>query len=284
MKKSILITGASTGIGRETAIYLAKNGYLVYAGVRSEKDVQNIKNEGITNLKPLILDVTNANDIQKAKDLLQNECGTEGLFALINNAGINYVAPFELANEQTVRNLMEVNFFGMMNLTRELLPLLQTFGQKGNQTSKVINIGSIGGKIGLPWEFSYHASKFAVLGMSQALRFELEALGIKVSCVMPGGVKTPFFAKSGEETNKSKKILTGANAPYYERNMSKMWDAARQFEQFATPPIKVAQAIKNLMEKRNPPLRKIVGIDAKIISFLLWLGWENLLKSQFVGK
>jgi short-subunit dehydrogenase len=284
MNQIILITGASTGIGRSTALYLAQEGYRVFAGVRNAQDAQSLKNEGIKTLEPIILDVTKPTDIEQVTDFLEKECSQSGLFALINNAGINYVAPFEVADEQKVRNLMEVNFFGLMNLTRRLIPLLQKFGQSQNQTAKVLNIGSIGGKIGLPWQFSYHASKFAVLSLSQSLRFELEALKIKVSCVMPGGIRTPFFTKSGEEAQNTKNNLSGSNSAYYIRNMTKMWDAAQRFERFATPPLQVAKVLNRLLKKQNPPLRKVIGMDAKIINWLVWLGWENLLKSQFVGK
>lgn len=262
---------------------MAKRGYTVFAGVRNERDAQDLRNENIATLSPILLDVSKQTDIERTVSVLQQACSTAGLMALINNAGINYVAPFELADEQKVRYLMEVNFFGMMNLTRALVPLLQTYAQTSQKTAKVVNVGSIGSKIGLPWEFSYHASKFAVLGMSQALRFELDALGIRVCCVMPGGIRTPFFAKSGTETQQTKQTLIGPNAAYYERNMSKMWDAALQFERFATPPETVAQAIQRLVEKRNPPLRKVIGIDAKLINFLVWARWENVLKSQFVS-
>ncbi len=281
MTKTILITGASTGIGRTTALELAKEGYQVFAGIRNDADAQSLRAENLVNLQPIRLDVSQPDQIAQSVETLKKSCGNAGLAALINNAGINYITPFELADEARVRQLMEVNFFGMMNLTRALLPLLQAYTQTGD-TAKVINIGSIGSKIGLPWEFSYHASKFAVLGMSQALRFELDALGIRVCCVMPGGIRTPFFAKSGEETQQSKKTLTGPNADYYARNMSKMWDAAMQFERFATPPIKVAQSVRRLIERRNPPLRTVIGLDAKLINFLVWAGWENVLKSQFV--
>ena len=282
MEKNVLITGASTGIGRSTAVEMVKNGFTVYAGVRNEKDFQAIENEGIVNLKPIVLDVSKSADIQTVTAFLSKEIAQDGLCALINNAGINYIAPFELFDEIEVRKLMEVNVFGMMNLSKAMIPLLQTYVEKSNQTAKIINIGSIGSKIGLPWEFSYHTSKFAVLGMSQSMYYELDALKIKVSCVMPGGIRTPFFAKSGQSSDTAKKALSGSNSAYYERNMTKMWDAAVQFERFATEPIKVAKTIQTLIEKRNPPLKKVVGVDAKIINFLVWLGWENILKSQFV--
>jgi NAD(P)-dependent dehydrogenase (short-subunit alcohol dehydrogenase family) len=284
MSRNIIITGASTGIGRTTAVALAKAGYTVFAGVRSQQDVQNLNNEQIATLRPIILDVTREADIMQTVEMLTEACGSDGLAALINNAGINYIMPFELSDVQKVRQLMEVNFFGMMILSQQLIPLLQQYGKKDPKGAKIINVGSIGSAIGIPWEFSYHASKFAVLGMSQSLRFELEPLNIKVACVMPGGVKTPFFKKSGEETVAAKAQIMGENADYYRKNVSLMWDNALNFERFATAPEVVAKRIQRTIERNTPPLKVIIGLDAKIIHFLVRMGWTGLLKGQFVKK
>jgi NAD(P)-dependent dehydrogenase (short-subunit alcohol dehydrogenase family) len=279
----ILLTGASTGIGNATAQHLAKQGYTVFAGIRNQKDADILRGYNLPNLQPIQLNVTKREDIETAFQYIEKTVGSAGLKAVINNAGINYIAPFELSDETKVRQLMEVNVFGLINVSQRFLPLLQFYGQKNKQnTAKIINIGSVGSTIGIPWEFSYHASKFAVLGLTESLRFELEALGIVVTCVLPGGIRTPFFAKSGENTEAVKKTLTGANAEYYANNMSKMWDAALQFERFATPPEKVALKIEKAIKTRKPPLKILVGMDARIIYFLTKMGWQGLLKSQFI--
>jgi NAD(P)-dependent dehydrogenase (short-subunit alcohol dehydrogenase family) len=265
----ILLTGASTGIGNATAQHLAKQGYTVFAGIRNEKDAAILRGYSLPNLQPIQLDITKKEDIETAFKHIEKTVGSTGLAAVINNAGINYIAPFELSDEAKVRHLMEVNFFGLMNVSQRFLPLLQQFGKQNKVNSaKLINIGSVGSTIGIPWEFSYHASKFAVLGLTESLRFELEALDIVATCILPGGIRTPFFTKSGENTEASKKALTGANADYYANNMSKMWDAAQQFERFATPPEKVAAKIENAIKSRKPPLKILVGLDARIIYFL----------------
>ncbi len=284
MQKNILITGASTGIGKTTAVEFAKNGYIVYAGVRNDKDALDLKNLNLANLIPIKIDVTNANDIATTVNYLSDVCKMEGLCALVNNAGVNYIAPFELSEDTKIRQLLEVNLFGMINLTRALIPLLQKFHQTQNQTAKIINIGSIGSKIGLPWEFSYHVSKFAVLGFSQSLRFELEHLGIKVCCVMPGSIQTLIFDKTIADIAKSQNNLSGANSDYYKRNLTNFDAAAERFKNYATKPEKVAEKIIKLVNTENPPLKKLVGLDAKIINALVWLGIENLMKGQFVTK
>lgn len=278
----ILLTGASTGIGRATARQLAREGYQVLAGVRSERDAQALRDENIPGLEPIILDVTKPEQIEQAYRIVSERVGERGLRALVNNAGINYVAPFELSDEAKVRNLMEVNVFGLLNLTRRMLPLLQTYARQSGDTAKVVNLGSIGSAIGIPWEHSYHAAKFAVLGLSQSLRFELEPLGIQVSCVMPGGIKTEFMNKSTENSTSALEALTGPNQEYYTRNLTAYGKVAAQVERMGSKPEKVADVIAKVIRTRRPKLKYLVGPDARLINSLVWLGIPGLLKSQFI--
>lgn len=283
MANYILLTGASTGIGNATAQHLAQKGYTVFAGIRNEKDAAALRALGLSNLIPIQLDVTKAEDIESAFQTIEKAVGQAGLFAVVNNAGINYIAPFELSDEARVRQLMEVNFFGAMKVSQRFLPLLQQYHQQNKaNTAKIINIGSVGSTIGIPWEFSYHASKFALLGMTESLRFELEDLGIVAACVLPGGIRTPFFSKSNDDTQSAKAALSGPNSNYYANNMSKMWDAATRFERFATAPEKVAIRIEKAIASRRPPLKMLVGFDARIIYTLTKLGWQGILKGQFI--
>lgn len=284
-KKNVLLTGASTGIGRATAIEFAKNGYTVFAGVRSDKDVDSLKGESISTLIPVKLDVTNAAQIEQVYNDLERICGADGLCALINNAGINYVAPFELSDENKIRGLMEVNVFGMINTTRKMLPLLQKYAQQNSDTgAKLINIGSIGGAIGLPWEFSYHVSKFAVLGFSASLRFELAPLGIKVTCIMPGGVKTPIFDKSIVEGKKSSLPDTHPNYEYYKKNLENLDNMAAQLAKNAMLPEKLAKKILKVAQSAHPPLKVIAGVDAKVMNVFVKMNLSNIITNQLVKK
>ena len=283
-KKFILLTGASTGIGRATALELAKNGYTVFAGVRNDRDAAAIKNENIETLLPIILDVIKAEHIEQAFKTLTLTCGDDGLCALINNAGINYVAPFELSDEAKERQLMDVNVFGMINTTRKMIPLLQKYVRHDTAGAKIINVGSIGGAIGLPWEFSYHVSKFAVLGLSHSLRFELAPLGIKVTCVMPGGVNTPIFDKSLSEGVKLLIPHDHQNHDYYRKNIDNFAAVAQKLSKNAMPPEKLARKILNLVNSTNPPLKLITGVDAKVLNFLAKYNLTNVLAGQLVKK
>jgi NAD(P)-dependent dehydrogenase (short-subunit alcohol dehydrogenase family) len=278
----ILLTGASTGIGKATALHLAKNGFTVFAGVRNAQDSAMLQAENLPTLHPIILDVTKAEDIAQTVQMLQETCGDEGLHALINNAGINYIAPFELSDEAKVRQVMEVNVFGMINMSREMLPLLQKNAKQSPKSAKIINIGSIGSAFGLPWEFSYHTSKFAVLGLSQSLRFELEALNIKVVCIMPGGIKTEIFTKSGKTAETSVAEMKGENAAYYTRNLKNMIASVKRYDSLALAPERVALKIEKAIRAQNPRLKILVGLDAKLIHSLVWLGLTSLLKRVFV--
>lgn len=280
--KTVFITGAGGGIGYATAVYLAQQGFKVIAGVRNPADVAKLQQLTLENLYPVELDVTNPTQVANAISLVNQQCATTGLAALINNAGINYMAPFEFYDEQKVRQLMEVNVFSLMSITRSLLPLLQKYYQQTGHTSKVINLGSIGSIIGLPWEFSYHVAKFAVWGFSQSLRFELEALGIDVTCVMPGGIKTQIFDKTNQSANNAAQTLTGANVAYYHKNLENMKTNATNFYKNATEPLVVAKKLTKLINKRRSPEKLLIGLDAKIIYELCWLGLRNVLKSQFV--
>jgi short-subunit dehydrogenase len=283
-QQNILITGASSGIGKETAMALARSGYTVFAGVRSEKDAQDLAKEGLNNLKPLILDVTKSEQIDTAFEFLKTACGSDGLMGLINNAGINYMSPFEISDETKERQLMEVNVFGLINLTKKMLPLLQNYVEKGRSTAKIVNIGSIGSVLGIPWQYSYHVSKFAVWGLSQSLRYELAPLSIKVSCVMPGGVKTPFFQKAEQSGQFSSTQINGKNGAYYLKNLNNMEKNAKQFEGFATHPSVLAAKIGKIIASKNPPAKILIGVDAKIINFMMWLGLGSLFTGQFVKK
>ncbi|MDX1909040.1 MAG: SDR family oxidoreductase [Bacteroidia bacterium] len=272
----ILITGASSGLGYATAVHLAGNGYTVLAGVRAEQDVTALNGLHIPGLRPVILDVTRPEDISRAITLTDEVCGPAGLFALINNAGINYVAPFELSEDAQVRKVLEVNLFGVISLTRALLPALLRYGKAHKTGARILNIGSIGSAIGLPWEFSYHASKFAVLGMSQSLRFELAPLNVHVTCIMPGGVKTRIFEKSRVSGEASTSALTGENAAYYTRNLSLMEANTHMAEQWATSAAQAARVISRTLRRQRPGLKVLIGPDARMIYSLVWLGLSGI--------
>lgn len=281
-RKYVLVTGTSTGLGNALAHLLAKQNYQVLAAVRTENDKQQfLKTE---NIIPVILDVTIPAQIDKVFDIVKNLPGSNGLYALINNAGINYVSAFELADEQQERALFEVNLFGAMALTRKMLPLLHQYVSTENSRAGIINIASIGAIFGLPWESSYHASKFALLGWSQSLRYELEGLNISVSCFLPGGMKTQIFQKSVGGSSHSRQDQNNLHYAYYRKNQQHMNQVMAGFEKASAPAHKAAGSIARLLGKKTMPAQKYFGKDAQFLRFATWIGLTGLLKNRFIKK
>jgi NAD(P)-dependent dehydrogenase (short-subunit alcohol dehydrogenase family) len=250
--QSVLITGASTGIGHATALHLNHLGYEVYATIRRPADAANLP----APIRPIILDLHDAATIAALPRQLPPT-----LYALINNAGHNYISPFEHSTDPASRALMETNFFGLATLTRTLLPHLRAWHlAHPGQTARLVNISSIGGLIGIPWEPFYHASKFAVVGLTESLRHELWREGIRASVVCPGGIRTPFIPKTVDALS-----AVQTDNPRYLSSLARFRDLAAQATRFGSPPLAVAEAIASLLSSHNPPFRRLVGPDAHLM-------------------
>ncbi|MBC8044662.1 MAG: SDR family NAD(P)-dependent oxidoreductase [Rhizobacter sp.] len=286
MTQSILITGASTGIGKAAALLLDKSGYRVFAGVRKEKDAETLRAQGTKNLQPIILDVMNTKHIDQAFEQVQAATSNKGLKALINNAGYNYIEPFEMTDETKARAMMETNFFGLYKMSQRFLPLLRAYTDAHSDQANLINVGSIGSRIGFPWESFYHASKFAVLGFSESLRFELATQRIAVSAVLPGGIKTEFIGKALGEINAGLEKFPVSN-PYH-KGLAKYAAMLPQAEKFGSPPEKVGQEILRILQTAHPRLKYFVGTDAKIFNAMarfLPESWVHaIIRSQFIAS
>lgn len=186
-KQTIVITGASSGIGKATARYFAEKGWNVAATMRiPEKEVDLTK---IENIKIFALDVTNQASIQEAYEAIIHEFGTVDV--LLNNAGYALNGPFELSTDEQIRNEFEVNVFGLFNVTRVFLSHFRE-----NRHGVIVNISSMGGKVTFPYISTYHATKFAVEGFSESLSYELDDFGIRVKVIEPGPIATDFSGRS----------------------------------------------------------------------------------------
>ena len=174
IQRNILITGASTGIGAACTEFLSKQGFRVFAGVRKHEDAQRIALESAGKIVHVIIDVTKAESIENAKQLIEKMTGTKGLAALVNNAGMAVSGPLEFLSVDALRHQMEVNVVGQVAVTQTFLPLLR----QGN--GRVINIGSISGKIAYPFLGPYSASKYALEAITDSLRMELRPWNIPV--------------------------------------------------------------------------------------------------------
>jgi short-subunit dehydrogenase len=216
-----------------------------------------------------MLDVTSPAMVDVGVQVIRERTQHTGLKALVNNAGINHISPFELTREEDARQLFEVNFFGLCRLTQALIPDLRRHVEASKGSAKIINVGSFGSTMGIPWEPYYHASKFALLGLSESLMFELKRQNIKVTAILPGGIRTDFFDKTGREIDHVLASLGAEEAKHYGEGLTALKRPFQQFKTMATDPMRVAEVIGRTIDARNPPFRKLVGIDANLMYFMV---------------
>jgi NAD(P)-dependent dehydrogenase (short-subunit alcohol dehydrogenase family) len=278
--KKILLTGASTGIGRAAALLLAGEGYTVFAGIRRTEDAEALKNacpaEARPRLQPVSLDVTRPEDIHAALAAI-DESSRDGLYAIVNNAGFNLNGAFEYTDEADARSLMDTNFFGLAGLSRAALPLLRRYAASHpGETAKLVNIGSIGSYIGVPWEAYYHASKFAVLGLSESMRHELWHERVRVVAICPGGIKTDFIPKTERSLAAAAAKLPKDAPESYRTGLAKLGEAVGMATRFGSEPEAVAQRLRKVLASTHPRSQYVVGTDAR-----LFLGMRRLLPESW---
>ena len=247
-----LITGCSTGFGRAFATRALEAGYSVAVASRKKSDIEDIVSKFPETSLAVTLDVTKPTEIQSAVKATIERFGQ--IDVLINNAGIGYFGAIEESEEAEVRRMFELNFFGLANLTKEVLPLMRS-----QKSGHIINVASIGGLYSFPALGFYNATKYAVDGYSEALSKEVAPLGIKVTIVAPGGFRTDWAGRSANET-------PGQIADYKDTaNATQAWLRSVDGNQ-AGNPVKAAEAVIKVVESKNPPLRLLLGKDAVEIS------------------
>ena len=195
----VVITGASTGIGRATAQDLVAHGYQVFGSVRRGADAIALQTQLGQNFTPLLFDVTDEAGVKAAADTVAGRLNGQGLFALVNNAGIGIGGPLMHQPLAEVRRNLEVNVLGTLAVTQAFLPLLGARLPQTTAPGRIINLSSVGGKLTFPFLGAYAASKHALEAMSDALRRELMLYGIEVSVIEPGAVRTPIWDKAEQE-------------------------------------------------------------------------------------
>jgi NAD(P)-dependent dehydrogenase (short-subunit alcohol dehydrogenase family) len=189
--QSILITGATSGIGRDAALRLVRGGHLVLAGGRRPDALASLARASGGRLEPLVLDVADPASVEAARELVERRTGGRGLDVLVNNAGFALPGPLEALAERDLRELFDTNVFGLLAVTRAFLPAMRERGQ-----GRVVNVGSIMGRVTMPLLGAYNASKHAVAALTDALRMELAPFGVTVVLVEPGAIRTGFAARA----------------------------------------------------------------------------------------
>ncbi len=258
-RELIVVSGASTGMGAATARELARRGFDVLAGVRRGIDADALRGDGI---EPHILDITVESDVAAIADRVAADPQGRPLRALINNAGIAINAPVEALPIGEWRRLFEVNLFGHVAMIQALMPLLL------RSSGTVVNISSVGGKVALPTYPAYAGSKFALEALSDSLRREVNALGVKVVVVEPGAVKTEMAQRGVATAERLKADMTTEQLERYGDLIDAMSNLARSFDTDGVPAERAAEVIANAATARHPRTRYTIGRDAALLARL----------------
>jgi NAD(P)-dependent dehydrogenase (short-subunit alcohol dehydrogenase family) len=263
--RSVVITGASTGIGAACALHLDRLGFTVFAGVRNPQDGATLQRQGVSGLIPLLLDVTDEVLIQKAQAFVSENVGDSGLYGLINNAGIAVVGPLEAVPIPELRRQLEVNVIGQIAVTQAFLPLIR------QARGRIVNMGSIAGRGAMPLMGPYAASKFALEAMTDALRLELQQWGIEVSIVEPGAIATPIWEKSGKDAGNLETAMSMELRSLYAAVVAAVRKVVGEAAERAIAADTVAQAVEHALTASRPKTRYLVGTDAKLRALMIKL-------------
>ncbi|WP_153978670.1 SDR family oxidoreductase [Paenibacillus xylanilyticus] len=264
----VVVTGTSSGIGRATAEQLAAEGFHVLAGVRRQEDADKIKQN---NIEPVILDITASDTLRALAERVEQDPLGRPLRAVVNNAGIAVNAPLEMVPLDEFRRQIEVSVIGQVAVIQALTPALLKSG------GRVVNIGSVGGKISMPGFGIYSAAKYAMEAINDSLRREMSSFGLKVIMITPGGVSTSLSEKGVTTADRLSKLMT----PDQHRRHDRLFDAVKaQAESWATsgiPPQKVAEVVSRAIHASNPRTRYTAGRDSALLTRLVRILPDKLL-------
>lgn len=258
MPKSVLVTGASTGIGEAIVRHMDRLGWQVIAGVRKPADGERLRAGASDRLRWVSLDVTDPASVASAFHETATLLGDAPLDGLVNNAGIVVGGPLEYLPLDEFRRQFEVNVVGLLGVTQEALPLLR----RGR--GRIVNIGSIGGRVTSPMVGAYCASKFAVEALSDALRLELAEWGIYTSVIEPGVVVTPIWDKGVRDLESATTRLSAEAIARYGRFLKAMSRVIAGAPRRGVPVEKVADVVEHALASARPRHRYVIGFDAKV--------------------
>lgn len=252
MEKVAIVTGSSSGIGYETSLALARNGFYTFATVRNPKKADKIlqvaKKENL-NIEIIELDVDNEKSISAAIEKIISK--KQRIDVLVNNAGWGLFGSVEDVSMKDFRAQFETNFFGIISIIQKVAPIMRKQG-----SGTIVNVSSVAGRIGFPGSPAYISSKFALEGLSESLRYELGQFGVKIVIIEPGVIKTNFFS--------SMKIAEPKPDSPYKEITEKVIMGIKMMAELGTPPSEVATTILNAIKEENPRPRYIVGNDAQM--------------------
>lgn len=263
---TVVVTGASTGIGAACALDCVARGMTVFAGVRDPRAGEALARKAGPSLTPITLDVTDEQSIAQSVEVVQRVVGEAGLGGLVNNAGIVIGSPLEVIPLPQLRKQLEVNVIGQIAVTQAFLPLLR----RGR--GRIVNMGSIAGRGTIPLLGPYSASKYALEALTDALRMELQPWGIQVSIIEPGAIATPIWEKSAKEAEGLEASASEEAKILYGEAVVRIRDAVAQAAQRAIPADAVVRAVHHALTASRPHTRYLVGSDAKLRAWMVkWL-------------
>lgn len=264
-QRSILVTGAASGIGRATVDVLAAKGYRVFATYRADAHRAHLAD--IDGVIPVRMDVTDASDVEPGTALVRDAVGDAGLYAVVNNAGTTYAAPFELADEQRFRAVMEVNVMAPFRVTQAFLPLMVDHNRHHEAKARVINVASWAGVMSAPFIAAYNASKFALVGMTESMSYDLGLLDIHAVLAMPGITATPLLAKTTADGAASLASMEPFDQGRYRElfeHYATMGEGADGNKMLSTPE-QAARRLARIADARTPRFKYYLGHDARFI-------------------
>ena len=277
MEKVALVTGCSSGIGLETALALARDGFYTFATMRdltkTEKIEEAIKKENL-NVEILELDVDNKESASTAIEAILGK--KQRIDVLVNNAGYGMWGTVEDLSVDEFKEQFETNFFSIIRLIHKIAPIMRKQG-----SGDIVNISSVAGRIGFPVSPAYISSKFALEGLSESLRFELMPFGVNVIIIEPGVIKTNFFnsMKMAEKSNKNSE---------YNEITEKVISGVKMMAEMGTHPNEVANTVVKALKEEKPLPRYVVGNDAMMFleakKMKTDIEFENYLKKELYGE
>jgi NAD(P)-dependent dehydrogenase (short-subunit alcohol dehydrogenase family) len=259
---AVVVTGASTGIGRATALLLDQQGYTVFAGIRKQEDAKSLSEAGSDRLTPITIDVTEQDSIASAQKEVEGAVGKDGLVGLVNNAGVGGGGPIEFMSLDSFRDTLEVNLVGQIAVTQAFMPLLRQ--AKGT----IVFIASIGGRVATPFLSPYNASKFGIEALGESLRAELKPWDIDVAVVEPGSIDTQIWAKGADTAAEQVEGLSPDARRLYGKQLVRFGEVLGETAERGIHPEKVAKVIHKAIRSDKPRHRYLVGTDAKVAARL----------------
>jgi NAD(P)-dependent dehydrogenase (short-subunit alcohol dehydrogenase family) len=255
---TVVVTGASSGIGEACTLHLERLGFHVFAGIRNAADGERLRSESSGNVTPISIDVTDQESIRTAAARVHEATGENGLAGLVNNAGVATPGPLEFIPIDELRRQLEVNLVGQVAVTQAFLGMLR------KARGRIVNVSSIGGRIALPFAGPYAASKFGIEAISDSLRRELRPWGIDVSVIEPGSVATKIWDKGTAKARELAENLPPDGKQLYGGAIAKMQKIAAETAARGIPPEQVAKDVAHALTAPKPKTRYLVGRDAKM--------------------